>query len=180
MGVSGHSGRGRAPPRGKGRGHNGGRRGPSPPSGWGQEARVGWSGVNSDRLYDAPKRGVEGQRIHEASTVTAAKRGAKRKSRNEEETQKCALAQFAPPEADAAPNSGADHGDEGSAPDGDAPVGDDAPDVDENRDEGAAAEGGEAQQKPAKDKVLRIERADESGPSPSSREKPPSPSSYFY
>ena len=36
-------------------------------------------------------------------------------------------------------------------------MGDDAPDVDEDRDEGAAAEGGEAQQKPAKAKVLRIE-----------------------
>ena len=46
-------------------------------------------------------------------------------------------------------------------------AGDDAPDVDEDRDEGAAAEGGEAQQKPAKAKVPRTERADESGPSPS-------------
>ena len=88
-------------------------------------------------------------------------------SRDEEEAQRRALAQFAPPEADDAPNSGTGHGDEGSAPGRDTPAGDDAPDVVEDRDKGAAAEGGEAQQKPAKAKVPRTERADESGPSPS-------------
>ena len=180
MDVSGHSGRGRAPPRGKGRGHNGGRRGPSPPSGRGRGTRVGWSGPNSDQPYDVPKRGVDGQRLHEEPTATAAKRGAKLKSRHEEEAQKHALAQIAPPEAHDAPNPGAGHDDEGSVPDGNTQAGDVAPDVDEDCGEGAAAEGGEAQQKPAKAKVLRTERAGESGPSPSSREKLPPPSSYLY
>ena len=119
---------------------------------------------NSDRPYDAPKRGVDGQRLREAFTATAAKRGATRMCRNKEEAQKRALAQFAPPEVGGSPNSGAGRGDGGSDPGGDTPAGDDAPDMVGDRHEGAAAEGESTQQKPAQAKVQRIERADESGP----------------
>ena len=51
-----------------------------------------------------------------------AKHGAKRKARHEDEALKRTLAQFAPPEAEDAPNSGADDGDEGAAAGGDAPA----------------------------------------------------------
>jgi hypothetical protein len=51
----------------------------------------------AERPYDAPKRGVDGQRLHEESIATAAKHGAKRKSRHEEEAQSRAVAQTAPP-----------------------------------------------------------------------------------
>ena len=72
----------------------------------GKRASDGLDPTPTDRTTSPTKRGVNGQRLHGASTTTAAKRDAKRKSRNEEEAQKRALALFGPPEEeDDAPGS---------------------------------------------------------------------------
>ena len=59
---------------------------------------------------------------------------------HEDEALKQTLAQFAHPEAEDAPNSGADDGDEGAAAGGDAPADAGAPGADADRDEGAVVE----------------------------------------